>query len=203
MTLARKAYLPDFQVIATVTTDNPPYGVRPNSYQIELERNHPILVPDQREVQASNQAVESQIATEANDVSVRQQTLLAVDTAYNTLRQTLAQLELQQAAAAAAGAGSLSRDDDQLRQQQRRFQRPAHRPGRAPETPNWRSRRHGATALQAYHALLAATGRSPVQAQWHHEEVLSRCCSHRLGRGSGCRCSGRTQVARRRAGPKP
>ncbi|MDP1238556.1 TolC family protein, partial [Klebsiella pneumoniae] len=30
VTLARKAYLPDFQVIATVTTDNPPYGVRPN-----------------------------------------------------------------------------------------------------------------------------------------------------------------------------
>ena len=37
VTLARKAYLPDFQVIATVTTDNPPYGVRPNSYQIELD----------------------------------------------------------------------------------------------------------------------------------------------------------------------
>jgi len=163
VTLARKAYLPDFQVIATVTTDNPPYGVRPNSYQIELD----VIIPFwffTKENYGVNQAVESQIATEANDVSVRQQTLLAVDTAYNTLRQTLAQLDfnkqrqLPQALAAyrvtMTNYASNNADFNDLLTAQGALKNAELSVAQAQ-----------ATALQAYHALMAATGRSPVQAQ--------------------------------------
>lgn len=111
-----------------------------------------------------NQAVESQIATEANDVSVRQQTLLAVDTAYNTLRQTLAQLDfnkqrqLPQALAAyrvtMTNYASNNADFNDLLTAQGALKNAELSVAQAQ-----------ATALQAYHALLAATGRSPVQAQ--------------------------------------
>ncbi len=163
VTLARKGYLPDFQVIATVNSDNPPYGVRPGSYQIELD----IIIPFwffTKEKSAVNQAVESQIATEANDVAVRQQTLLAVDTAYSTLRQTLAQLDfnkqrqLPQALAAyrvtMTHYASNNADFNDLLTAQGALKNAELAVAQAQ-----------ATALQAYHALLAATGRSPVQAQ--------------------------------------
>lgn len=163
VTLARKGYLPDFQVIATVNSDNPPYGVRPGSYQLELD----IIIPFwffTKEKYAVNQAVESQIATEANDVAVRQQTLLAVDTAYSTLRQSLAQLDfnrqrqLPQALAAyrvtMTHYASNNADFNDLLTAQGALKNAELAVAQAQ-----------ATALQAYHALLAATGRSPVQAQ--------------------------------------
>ncbi|MBB6584281.1 TolC family protein [Ralstonia solanacearum] len=163
VTLARKGYLPDFQVIATVNSDNPPYGVRPGSYQLELD----IIIPFwffTKEKYAVNQAVESRIATEANDVAVRQQTLLAVDTAYSTLRQSLAQLDfnrqrqLPQALAAyrvtMTHYASNNADFNDLLTAQGALKNAELAVAQAQ-----------ATALQAYHALLAATGRSPVQAQ--------------------------------------
>ena len=90
--LARKAYLPDFQVIGTFNGNNPPLGFRPASYGIEFD----IIIPlffFTKERYGVDEAVANKVASDANEQSVRQQTLLGVNTAHNTLRQAVNQME--------------------------------------------------------------------------------------------------------------
>jgi outer membrane protein TolC len=90
--LARKAYLPDFQIIGTFNGNNPPLGFKPASYGIEFD----IIIPlffFTKEKYGVDEAVANKVASEANDQSVRQQTLLAVDTAHNNLRQAVNQTD--------------------------------------------------------------------------------------------------------------
>ncbi|WP_238587383.1 TolC family protein [Cupriavidus sp. IDO] len=90
--LARKAYLPDFQIIGTFNGSNPPLGFKPASYGIEFDVIIPLFFFT-KEKYGVDEAVANKVASDANDQSVRQQTLLAVDTAHNNLRQAVKQAE--------------------------------------------------------------------------------------------------------------
>ncbi|MCP3025320.1 TolC family protein, partial [Cupriavidus basilensis] len=90
--LARKAYLPDFQIIGTFNGNNPPLGFKPASYGIEFDVIIPLFFFT-KEKYGVDEAVANKVASDANDQSVRQQTLLAVDTAHNNLRQSVNQAE--------------------------------------------------------------------------------------------------------------
>jgi len=90
--LARKAYLPDFQVIGTFNGNNPPLGFKPASYGIEFD----VIIPlyfFTKERYGVDEAVANKVASDANEQSVRQQTLLAVNTAHNNLRQAVNQMD--------------------------------------------------------------------------------------------------------------
>ncbi len=90
--LARKAYLPDFQIIGTFNGNNPPLGFKPASYGIEFDVIIPLFFFT-KEKYGVDEAVANKVASDANEQSVRQQTLLAVDTAHNNLRQSVNQAE--------------------------------------------------------------------------------------------------------------
>src|SRR5262249_47994943 len=80
------------QIIGTFNGNNPPLGFKPASYGIEFD----IIIPlffFTKEKYGVDEAVANKVASDANDLSVRQQTLLAVTTAYNNLRQAINQTE--------------------------------------------------------------------------------------------------------------
>ncbi|MDE2598038.1 MAG: TolC family protein [Rhodocyclaceae bacterium] len=89
--LARKGYLPDFQVIFTHYSDNPPWGWQGKNYGLELD----VIMPTwflQKERGAEDQANASLLANRANDLSLKQQVLLGVASAYNGLMQARKQV---------------------------------------------------------------------------------------------------------------
>lgn len=94
VTLAKMAYLPDFQIIATSNTNNAPLtsGSSRLNYNFEFD----IIVPlffFTKERYGVEQAVRNQYASQAADVSVRQQLLLAVQTNYANYEQAKSQYE--------------------------------------------------------------------------------------------------------------
>ncbi|MDE2584926.1 MAG: TolC family protein [Betaproteobacteria bacterium] len=89
---AKKAYLPDFQVIMTKISDNPPWGLSGQSYGVELD----LVLPTwflEKERAGEDQARANLLANRAGDMSARQQILLGVASAYNTVLQARKQME--------------------------------------------------------------------------------------------------------------
>ena len=87
--LSKMAYLPDFQVIATSNQLNGPMtGNNPiQGYQLELDLVVPLFF-FMKEKYGVEQAARAQSAYEMNDLSLRQQVVLAVDTAFATYEQS-------------------------------------------------------------------------------------------------------------------
>lgn len=88
VTLAKAAYLPDFQVIATSYTPRGPFTANNGAlyYQFEFD----IVIPlyfFTKERYGVEQAVRNQSAAEATDISNRQQIILGVGTAYAAYEQ--------------------------------------------------------------------------------------------------------------------
>ena len=88
LTLAKLAYLPDFQIIATSNHAQGPFtgGNPATSYQLEVD----IIVPlffFMKERYGVEQAARNKNAFEMNDVSLRQQIVLGVDSAYASYEQ--------------------------------------------------------------------------------------------------------------------
>ena len=84
---AEKAYMPNFQVIATKISDNPPWGFGGNHYGIELD----FILPTwgfTKEKAGVDLAQANLIANRANDEAARQQVLLNLAANYNLLQQT-------------------------------------------------------------------------------------------------------------------
>ncbi len=86
--LAKKAYLPDFQVIGSSFTPRGPFSANNGAmfYQLELD----IIIPlyfFTKEKYGVEQARRSQAAAEAGDISNRQQIVLAVNAAYAAYEQ--------------------------------------------------------------------------------------------------------------------
>ena len=162
VTLAKMAYLPDFQIIATSNTNNAPLssGSSRLNYSFELD----VIVPlyfFTKERYGVEQAVRNQYASQAADVSVRQQLLLAVQTNYANYEQAKSQYQflldrqLPEAEAAyklalnsyannGTGFNDLLTAQSQLRSLQVSL---------AVAQSN---------LLQAYAALLAASGKEPI-----------------------------------------
>lgn len=91
VSLARKQYLPDFQVILTSISERPPYSFTPvNNYGVEFDVVLPtwIFTKERAGVAQANAEL---LASKANDQSVRQQTRLLVDSLYNSLAQAVNQ----------------------------------------------------------------------------------------------------------------
>ena len=89
---AEKAYLPDFQVIVTHISDNPPWGLPGNNYGLELD----LVLPTwffQKERAGVDQAKANLMANKAGDIATRQQVLLGVAMNYNTWLQARKQVE--------------------------------------------------------------------------------------------------------------
>ncbi|MGT2493444.1 TolC family protein [Cupriavidus basilensis] len=130
--LARKAYLPDFQIIATFNGNNPPLGFQPASYGIEFDVIIPLFFFT-KEKYGVNEAVANKVASDANEQSVRQRD--AAGRGYRA-QQPAPVGEPGRVPAPAPTAGSHDGLQDglhQLRQQQCRLHRPAHRQLRAQE----------------------------------------------------------------------
>lgn len=88
---AKKAYLPDFQIIATAISNKPPWGASTDTYGMEFD----VILPTwffQKEKAGVDQARANLIASRANDTANRQQILLGVASAYNTLEQARQQV---------------------------------------------------------------------------------------------------------------
>lgn len=88
---AKKAYLPDFQIIATAISNKPPWGTSTDTYGMEFD----VILPTwffQKEKAGVDQARANLIASRANDTANRQQILLGVASAYNTLEQARQQV---------------------------------------------------------------------------------------------------------------
>lgn len=92
VTLAKMAYLPDFQIIATSNTNNAPLssGSSRANYQFELDIVIPLFFFT-KERYGVEQALRNQYATQAADISVRQQLILAVQTAHANYEQARSQ----------------------------------------------------------------------------------------------------------------
>jgi len=88
VTLAKSAYLPDFQVIATSYTPRGPLTSNNGAmyYQFELDLIIPLYFFT-KERYGVEQAMRSQSAAEANDISNRQQIVLGVSTAFAAYEQ--------------------------------------------------------------------------------------------------------------------
>ncbi len=88
LTLAKMAYLPDFQVIASSNTTRGPFtgGVTASSYQIEFDVVIPLYF-FMKERHGVEQAARNRNAYEANDIAVKQQVLLGVGSAYAIYEQ--------------------------------------------------------------------------------------------------------------------
>ncbi|MCX7235522.1 MAG: TolC family protein [Burkholderiales bacterium] len=89
VSLAKKAYLPDFQVIGSSYTPRGPFA--PNNgalfYQLEFD----IVIPlyfFMKEKYGVEQAVRKQAAVEATNISTRQQIILGVSSSYTVYEQT-------------------------------------------------------------------------------------------------------------------
>jgi outer membrane protein TolC len=88
VTLAKAAYLPDFQVIATSYTPRGPFTSNNGAlyYQFEFDLIIPLYFFT-KERYGVEQAMRSQSAAEASDISNRQQVILGVGTAYASFEQ--------------------------------------------------------------------------------------------------------------------
>ena len=94
VTLAKKAYLPDFQVIGSSFTPRGPFASNNGAmfYQLELDLIIPLYFFT-KEKYAVVQAQRNQAAAEAGNISNRQQIVLAVNTAYANYEQAKAQTQ--------------------------------------------------------------------------------------------------------------
>jgi outer membrane protein, heavy metal efflux system len=88
VTLAKKAYLPDFQVIGSSYTPRGPFSANNGAlfYQFELDLIIPLYFFT-KEKYGVEQAMRSQASAEASDISNRQQVVLAVNSAYAAYQQ--------------------------------------------------------------------------------------------------------------------
>ncbi len=88
VTLAKKAYLPDFQVIGSSYTPRGPFSANNGAlfYQFELDLIIPLYFFT-KEKYGVEQAQRNQASAEANNISNRQQVVLAVNSAYATYQQ--------------------------------------------------------------------------------------------------------------------
>ena len=88
VTLAKKAYLPDFQVIGSSFTPRGPFSANNGAmyYQFELDLIIPLYFFT-KEKYGVEQAQRNQAAAEAGNISNRQQIVLAVNTAYASYEQ--------------------------------------------------------------------------------------------------------------------
>jgi outer membrane protein, heavy metal efflux system len=88
VTLAKKAYLPDFQVIGSSYTPRGPFSANNGAlfYQFELDLIIPLYFFT-KEKYGVEQAQRNQAAAEASDISNRQQVVLAVNSAYAGYQQ--------------------------------------------------------------------------------------------------------------------
>lgn len=88
VTLAKKAYLPDFQVIGSSYTPRGPFSANNGAlfYQFELDLIIPLYFFT-KEKYGVEQAQRNQAAAEASDISNRQQVVLAVNSAYAAYQQ--------------------------------------------------------------------------------------------------------------------
>jgi outer membrane protein TolC len=86
--LAKKAYLPDFQVIGSSYTPRGPFSANNGAmfYQFELDLIIPLYFFT-KEKYGVEQAQRNQAAAEAGNISNRQQIVLAVNSAYATYEQ--------------------------------------------------------------------------------------------------------------------
>jgi len=94
VTLAKKAYLPDFQVIGSSYTPRGPFSANNGAlfYQFELDLIIPLYFFT-KEKYGVEQAIRNQASAEASDISNRQQVVLAVNTAYAAYEQAKAQTQ--------------------------------------------------------------------------------------------------------------
>ena len=94
VTLAKKAYLPDFQVIGSSYTPRGPFASNNGAlfYQLELDLVIPLYFFT-KEKYGVEQAQRNQAAAEAGNISNRQQIVLAVNTAYATYEQAKTQTQ--------------------------------------------------------------------------------------------------------------
>jgi len=94
VTLAKKAYLPDFQVIGSSYTPRGPFASNNGTmfYQFELDLIIPLYFFT-KEKYGVEQAQRNQAAAEAGNISNRQQIVLAVNTAYATYEQAKSQTQ--------------------------------------------------------------------------------------------------------------
>ncbi len=92
--LAKKAYLPDFQVIGSSYTPRGPFSANNGAmfYQFELDLIIPLYFFT-KEKYGVEQAQRNQAAAEAGNISNRQQIVLAVNTAYATYEQAKTQTQ--------------------------------------------------------------------------------------------------------------
>jgi outer membrane protein TolC len=93
---AKKTYLPNFEIVVTKTSDNPPWGFGGNEYGMELD----IILPTwgfTKERASVDQARASLIASRANEQVVRQQMLLDLTTQHNLLLQAREQIHFLRA----------------------------------------------------------------------------------------------------------
>jgi outer membrane protein, heavy metal efflux system len=88
VTLAKKAYLPDFQVIGSSYTPRGPFSANNGAlfYQFELDLIIPLYFFT-KEKYGVEQAIRNQASAEASDISNRQQIVLAVNSAYAGYQQ--------------------------------------------------------------------------------------------------------------------
>ena len=86
--LAKKAYLPDFQVIGSSYTPRGPFAANNGAmcYQLEVDLIMPLYFFS-KEKDGVEQAQRSQAAAEAGNISNRQQSVLGVNTAYAVYEQ--------------------------------------------------------------------------------------------------------------------
>jgi outer membrane protein TolC len=94
--LAKLAYYPDFNLVMSFISDNPPFGVgQGNQYGVELD----LILPTwffTREKAAQDQANANLIAARASFDALRQQILLQLSSSYNSLAQSVNQFEFLQ-----------------------------------------------------------------------------------------------------------
>jgi outer membrane protein TolC len=92
--LAKKAYLPDFQVIGSSYTPRGPFSANNGAlfYQFELDLIIPLYFFT-KEKYGVEQAQRNQASAEAGDISNRQQIVLAVNTAYAAYEQAKRQTQ--------------------------------------------------------------------------------------------------------------
>ena len=88
VTLAKKAYLPDFQVIGSSYTPRGPFSANNGAlfYQFELDLIIPLYFFT-KEKYGVEQAMRNQASAEATQISNRQQVVLAVNSAYAAYQQ--------------------------------------------------------------------------------------------------------------------
>lgn len=91
MQYAEKSYMPNFQVVATKISNNPPWGFGGDHYGIEFD----VILPSwgfTKEKASVDQARANLIANRANEQFTRQQLLLTLTSTYNLLLQTREQV---------------------------------------------------------------------------------------------------------------